>query len=31
VKESLWIGHSEEVSKKHYLVLDDEEYAEAAE
>ena len=30
-KESLWIGHSEEVMVKHYLVLEDEDYAEAAE
>jgi integrase len=30
-KESLWIGHSEQVMKKHYLVLDDDDYAEAAE
>jgi integrase len=30
-KESLWIGHSEEeVMIKHYLVLDDKDYAEAA-
>ena len=30
-KESLWIGHTKEISKKHYLDLDDEEFAEAAE
>ena len=30
-KESLWIGHSEQVMTKHYLVLDDTDYAEAAE
>jgi hypothetical protein len=29
-KESLWIGHSEKVMVKHYLVLEDEDYAEAA-
>jgi len=29
-KESLWIGHTKEISKKHYLDLDDEEFAEAA-
>jgi len=29
-KESLWIGHSEKVMIKHYLVLEDEDYAEAA-
>jgi hypothetical protein len=29
-KESLWIGHSEEVVKKHYLKFSDEEFAEAA-
>jgi len=28
-KESLWIGHSEKVMMKHYLVMDDEDYAEA--
>ena len=31
VKESLWIGHTSEVMKKHYLDLSDEEFAEAAE
>jgi len=30
-KESLWIGHSERVMVKHYLVMDDNDYAEAAE
>jgi integrase len=30
-KESLWIGHSEKVMKKHYLLLDEKDYAEAAE
>ena len=30
-KESLWIGHTKEISKKHYLDLDDKEFAEAAE
>jgi integrase len=29
-KESLWIGHSEKVMLKHYHVLEDEDYAEAA-
>ena len=29
--ESLWIGHSEKVMKKHYLVLEDEDYAKATE
>ena len=29
-KESLWIGHSEKVMVKHYLVLEDEDFAEAA-
>jgi len=29
-KESLWIGHSAKVMIKHYLVLDDEDYSEAA-
>jgi integrase len=29
-KESLWIGHSEKVMVKHYLVLEDDDYAEAA-
>ena len=29
-KETLWIGHSEKVMIKHYLVLEDEDYAEAA-
>jgi hypothetical protein len=29
-KESLWIGHSERVMIKHYLVLEDEDYLEAA-
>jgi integrase len=29
-KESLWIGHSERVMIKHYLRLDDNDYAEAA-
>jgi integrase len=29
-KESLWIGHSERVMMKHYLVLEDEDYLEAA-
>ena len=28
-KESLWIGHSEKVMLKYYLVLEDEDYAEA--
>jgi integrase len=28
--ESLWIGHSEKVMVKHYLVLEDEDYAKAA-
>jgi hypothetical protein len=30
-KESLWIGHSDKVMIKHYLVLEDEDYAKAAE
>ena len=30
-KESLWIGHTNEIMKKHYLELSDEEFAEAAE
>jgi integrase len=30
-KESLWIGHSERVMVKHYLMLEDEDYDEAAE
>jgi len=30
VKESLWIGHTSEVMKKHYLDLSDEEFAEVA-
>jgi len=30
-KESLWIGHSEKVMVKHYLVMDDNDFAEAAE
>ena len=29
-KETLWIGHSEKVMIKHYLMLEDEDYAEAA-
>jgi len=29
-KESLWIGHTKEVAKKHYFDLDDDEFAEAA-
>jgi hypothetical protein len=29
-KERLWIGHSSNVMRKHYLVLSDEEFAEAA-
>jgi len=29
-KESLWIGHTQDVAKKHYYDLDDEEFAEAA-
>ena len=29
-KETLWIGHSEKVMIKHYLVLEDKDYAEAA-
>ena len=29
-KESLWIGHSDKVMVKHYFVLEDEDYAEAA-
>jgi hypothetical protein len=30
-KESLWIGHSEKVMIKHYMLLDDKDYVEAAE
>jgi hypothetical protein len=30
-KENLWIGHSDKVMIKHYLVLEDEDYAKAAE
>jgi hypothetical protein len=29
-EESLWIGHSEKVMIKHYLILEDEDYLEAA-
>jgi hypothetical protein len=29
-KESLWIGHSERVMVKHYLLLEDKDYAEAS-
>ena len=29
-KESLWIGHSEKVMVRHYFVLEDEDFAEAA-
>ena len=31
LKERLWIGHSEQVMEKHYAVLSDDEYSEAAE
>ena len=30
LKESLWIGHTEETMKKHYLDLSGEEFSEAA-
>jgi len=29
-KESLWIGHSDKVMEKHYFVLEDADFAEAA-